>query len=112
MRTARILLLASAVAACSPTNGKMRAQSCPELESLLPARAAADARAAAQRGDTRLLMIGGYVGTVPGARGISAPTRLVEGTGDDQSAACQDLRPQAEKYASIYNRTVAALSAK
>lgn len=112
MRTAGILLVASAIAACSQSNGKVGAQSCPELESLLPEHAEADARAAARQGDSRLLMMGGYVGTIPGAEGSSRATRLVEGTGDTQTAACQGLRAQAEKYALAYNRTMIALSPK
>lgn len=112
MRAAGILLVATAMAACSPSNGSVGAQSCPELESLLPGHAEADARAAARRGDSRLLMIGGYVGTIPGAEGSSRPTRLVEGTGDTATAACYALRAQAEKYALTYNRTMIALSPK
>jgi len=100
------------MAACSASSGRSRLSSCPELESLLPEHAEVDARTAASRGDTRLLMIGGYVGTIPGAEDSSTPTRLVEGTGDDQTAACRGLRSQAQKYALIYNRTMIALPPK
>jgi hypothetical protein len=87
-------------------SGCREKETCPELEKLGRANPVIDAEAAASRGDYRLLMLGGYVGVVPGAEQTSAPTRMLEATGDANTSACDALRPVAEKYALAYNRTM------
>lgn len=99
-RTALLLALLVGLGGCRTK------EACPELEKLGRANPVADAGAAASRGDYRLLMLGGYVGVVPGAERTSAPTRMLEGTGDANTSACDALRPVAEKYALAYNLTM------
>jgi hypothetical protein len=79
---------------------------CESLERLKSADPISDAKAAIARGDRRLLMLGGYVGTVPSADGRSRPTVMLGGTGDDQTPACYSLRPVAEAYARRYNSEI------
>lgn len=78
---------------------------CPEIEPMVRADPAADAKVAVARGDRRFLMLGGIVGVVPG--GIAgAPTRMLDGTGDVVTPACLRLRSVAERYALTYNQTI------
>jgi len=86
--------------------GCHRQEACPELAKLRRANPVRDAEAAASRGDHRLLMLGGFVGVVPGAERTSVPTRMLEGTGDANTNACDAMRPIAENYALAYNRTM------
>lgn len=79
---------------------------CPALDALKVADAADNARQALARRDHHLLMIGGYVGTVPGRGASHLPAMLLEGTGDTVTEACHRLRPIAEAYALAYNRAV------
>jgi hypothetical protein len=98
-RTAMLFALLVGLAGCQK-------EACPELTKLGRANPVADAEAAILRGDRRLLMLGGYVGVIPGAEGTSAPTRMLEGTGDANTSACDAMRPVAEKYALAYNRAL------
>ena len=60
-----------------------------------------------------MLMLGGFVGTTPGAEGSGLPRELLEGTGDTETAACLRLRDFAETYVGKYNATtVSALVAR
>jgi hypothetical protein len=90
------------VAACSDV------ERCPSLEKLKSADPVADATAALARGDRNLLMLGGFVATVPGAEGATGPTKSIEGTSDTTTRPCNELRPVAESYARKYNATVGA----
>ena len=83
--------------------------SCPGLEKLRTADAHADAAKAVQRDDRHLIMLGGYVGTVPGDDGTKHQTVMIEETSDTATAACTGLRPLAEAYALKYNRSVLAM---
>jgi len=95
-RTAILFALLAGLGGCQQ-------EPCPEVAKLGRANPSTDAAAAASRGDYRLLMLGGYVGVVPGAEGTSAPTRMLEGTSDTNTSACEVMRPVAEKYALAYN---------
>lgn len=68
----------------------------------------ADARAALTEGDDHLLMLGGFVGSVPG---VEEPkgyrTRMIDGTSDTTTEACRRERRVAEAYATRYNQTIA-----
>lgn len=78
---------------------------CPEIEPMISADPAQDAKDAVARGDRRFLMLGGIVGFVPvGVEG--APTRMLDGTGDVVTPACLRLRSVAERYALTYNQTI------
>jgi hypothetical protein len=80
---------------------------CPAIEKLAQRDAAADARAAMAKGDRHLLMLGGFVGEVPGVTDADAySTRMVEGTSDTIGEACSKHRGIAEAYAAKYNRTI------
>jgi hypothetical protein len=80
---------------------------CPSIEVLARGDAVADARAALARGDRHLLMLGGFVGVVPGVRDSGAfPTRVIEGTSDTTTDACRRERSDAEPHARKYNQTV------
>ncbi len=80
---------------------------CPPLARLERADPIADARSAASRGDHRLLMLGGVVGTAPGSDGgASGRTKFLEGTSDTETEACARMRPVAERYALAYNMTM------
>ena len=80
---------------------------CPAIEKLAQRDAAADARAALAKGDRHLLMLGGFVGEVPGVTDTDAySTRMVEGTSDTVGEACSKHRGVAEAYASKYNQTI------
>jgi hypothetical protein len=80
---------------------------CPSIEALAHRDAVADARAAVARGDRHLLMLGGFVGVVPGVADPGAyPTRMIEGTSDSTTETCSRLRRTAEAYATKYNQTV------
>jgi pimeloyl-ACP methyl ester carboxylesterase len=84
--------------------------SCPSLERLETADARADASAAAARGDYHLLMLGGFVGRVPGAGGRrDLPTVMIVGTDDTTTLGCMRLDAAAEDYARRYNETVVSL---
>src|ERR1043165_3451809 len=82
LRCAATILVLCAVAACH------KAERCPSLENLKLADPVADATSAQAHGDHRLLMLGGFVGTIPGAEGSPQPTRLIEGTSDTETKAC------------------------
>jgi hypothetical protein len=85
---------------------------CPTLERLSHADPAADAQAAVSRRDCHLLMLGGYVGTVPGGEMSfrREQAEMMPDTGDVvTNDACPALRPVAERYALKYNETVLAL---
>jgi hypothetical protein len=80
---------------------------CPGIEALAHRDATADARAALARGDRHLLMLGGFVGVVPGVQDSTAyPTQMIEGTSDTTTEACRRQRATAETYATKYNQTV------
>ena len=70
--------------------------------------AVADAREALAKGDRRLLMVGGFVGEVPGVPNPDAyPTRMMDGTSDTTTEACARQHSIAETYAAKYNETIA-----
>jgi len=101
----RHLVAVSAIgilSACHPV------ERCPALEKLQRSDPVTDATAASARGDNRLLMLGGYVGTVPGAEGSNLPNRLLDGTTDTETEACYRLRGFAEAYALKYNGVIVA----
>lgn len=85
-------------------------EACPALAKLARADPIADAQAASARADHRLLILGGYVGVVPGAEGTSAPTRMLAGTSDVNTDECERMRPVAHRYAHAYYAAI--LSAK
>jgi hypothetical protein len=81
---------------------------CPAIEKLAHRDAAADARAALAKGDHHLLMLGGFVGSVPGVDDPAAyRTQIMEGTSDVRTEACAHQRNMAEAYAAKYNQTIA-----
>jgi hypothetical protein len=96
-----------------PTNAAPQSKGhCPTLERLSHADPAADAQAAVSRRDCHLLMLGGYVGTVPGGEMSfrREQAEMMPDTGDVvTNDACPALRPVAERYALKYNETVLAL---
>ena len=80
---------------------------CPPIERLAHRDASADARAALAKGDGHLLMLGGFVGSVPGVENPgSLPTQMMDGTSDVRTEACARQRPAAEAYAAKYNQTI------
>jgi hypothetical protein len=81
---------------------------CPAIERLAHRDAVADARTALAKGDRHLLMLGGFVGSVPGVENSDGyPTQMIEGTSDAKiTDACARLGPTAEAYATKYNRTI------
>jgi hypothetical protein len=80
---------------------------CPAIERLAQRDAAADARTALAKGDRHLLMLGGFVGSVPGVQNPNGhTTQMMEGTSDVRTAACAGQRATAEAYATKYNLTV------
>lgn len=82
-------------------------EACPAIDGLRLRDAVADARASLASGDRHLLMLGGYVGTVPGVSDPSAyPTKMLAGTSDNNTFACLRQKSVAEKYAAKYNRTI------
>jgi hypothetical protein len=93
----------------SPSDADSR---CPELERLKPDQARSDALAATAKGDKHLIMLGGYVGVVPGGNPTNLPTVLLASTGDTAPEACRRLRPKAESYALAYNAEVRSVSGK
>lgn len=81
---------------------------CPAIGRLANRDPVADARAALARGDRHLLMLGGFVRSVPGvANPGSLPTQMMEGTSDTKTEACARQAVTAEAYAGNYNRTIA-----
>jgi hypothetical protein len=107
------LLIVLAVLAADLAFQRARGQFwCPGLERLKTADAAADANAAHARGDDHLIMLGGLVGSIPGASESvisQLPHVMLEETSDTTTEACDNLRPVAERYAPIYNSTIAGL---
>jgi hypothetical protein len=98
-----VLLGVAALAGCT---SKPEA-TCPAIEALSHRDAVADARAALTKGDRHLLMLGGFVGVVPGVEDPgSLPTHMMEGTSDLKTEACAPLGATAEAYATKYNRTI------
>lgn len=89
-----------------------RTLACPSLERLKTSDAVVDAGAAHARGDDHLVMLGGFVGTVPGvSESLSnrLPKIMLEGTTDTDTEGCRKLRHVAERYASTYNIAIARL---
>ena len=76
---------------------------CPAIDALRHADAHADALAAMKRGDNHLLMVGGFVGEIPGGESSSLPHVLMDGTADTVSEPCYKLEPFARRYARRYN---------
>lgn len=71
--------------------------------------AVADAQAALAKGDHRLLTLGGFVGSTPGAEnaGANATDSVeIEGTSDTTTDACRRLGNVAEAYATKYNQAI------
>jgi len=102
MKRATLFYIA-ALGGCTPAPDA----TCPSIESHSHRDAVADARAALARGDSHLLMLGGFVGVVPGVRDSSGyATRTIAGTSDTTTDACRRLRATAEAYATKYNQTV------
>jgi len=97
-----------AILISNSVSGCFDADTCPSLEKLERSDPISDAAAAIKQDDNSLLMLGGYVGTIPGAEGSSLPTKFVEGTTDYEIEACYRLRPAAEAYALKYNATIVA----
>jgi len=95
-----------AILISNSVSGCFDADTCPSL--VERSDPISDAAAAIKQGDNSLLMLGGYVGTIPGAEGSSLPTKFVEGTTDYETEACYRLRPAAEAYALNYNATIVA----
>jgi hypothetical protein len=83
---------------------------CPPIEKLARRDAAADARAALAWGDRRLLVLNGEFGAFP--PGVTSTNlrldqvRIMEGTSNKPSKACDRLRGTAETYAIKYNRII------
>ena len=97
----------AALGGCSP----QPQTGCPPIEKLANRDAAADARAALARGDRRLLMLGGVFGAAPPLGVTNAnlhldQVKIMEGTSDDPSKACDSQRATAETYARNYNRII------
>ena len=90
-------------------NSSDASETCPELEKLRSADAHGDAKAVVARGESLLLMLGGFVGVVPGGADETVPTVLIEGTEDTSPEMCQRLRGIAEDYARRFNETVRSL---
>jgi hypothetical protein len=100
-----VLLGIAALASCT---SKPQA-TCPSIEALVHRDAIADARAALARGDRHLLMLGGYVGSVPGVKNWAGyQLQEIEGTSDTTSEACRRLGATAEAYAAKYNHAIIA----
>ena len=98
-----VVIALTALASCTEQPGA----GCPAIEKLARRDAAADARAALAKGDHHLLMLGGFVGEIPGVSNTDAyPTRMVEGTSETTPNACRRRRDVAEAYAAKYNRTI------
>jgi hypothetical protein len=83
---------------------------CPAIEKLAHTDPVTDARTALAKGDRHLLMLGGFVGSVPGVESSDGyPTQMIEGTSDVKiTLACAHQRPTAESYATKYNQTIVA----
>ena len=95
------LICAMVVSGCTsnPKGG------CPAIARVAQRDAVADARAALA--DRHLLMLGGFVGSVPGVENPgSLPTQMMDGTSDVRTEACARQRPAAEAYAAKYNQTI------
>lgn len=80
---------------------------CPAIEQLAHRDPVADAHSALAKGDTHLLMLGGFVGSVPGVSHADGyATRMIEGTADTRTEACTRKRALAAAYATKYNGTI------
>jgi hypothetical protein len=80
---------------------------CPPIDRLAHQDAVADARAALAKGDRHLLMLGGFVGSVPGVGNSDGyQTQMIEGTSDVRTEACARQGATAEIYATKYNQTI------
>ena len=81
--------------------------SCLSIEKLAHRDPVLDARAALARNDRHLLMLGGFVGSVPGvANSNGYHAQMIEGTSDVKTEACARLGATAEVYAAKYNQTI------
>lgn len=101
-------ILMAALGGCS----SQHQTGCPVIEQLAHNDAAADARAALARGDRRLLVLNGAFGAMlpPGVTSTNLrldQVRIMEGTSNNPSKACDLLRGTAENYAIKYNRIIA-----
>jgi hypothetical protein len=80
---------------------------CPAIEKLTHRDAASDARTALAKGDRHLLMLGGFVGSIPGVENSDGyQTQMIEGTSDVKAEACARLGATAEIYAAKYNQAI------
>jgi hypothetical protein len=103
--TRTVLIILVALGGCSPQSQP----GCSQIENLARRDAATNARAALARGDRRLLMLNGPFGAMgpPGVTSTSLrldQVRIIEGTSNSASKACDRLRGTAETYAMKYNR--------
>jgi len=84
---------------------------CEVIDRLSRQDAKADADAALARGDNRLLMLGGFSGSIPGGQSLpNHRTRLLDGTSDTTTDAGRRERHAAETYAKKYNAVIAKRS--
>ena len=126
--TSRTTALAALLALCMVTACHRRPPgplaNCRALLDLPKRNAAADADSAAGRGDLRVLMLGGFVGEVPGVTSFPATTspdkvgtiapygngsryigaRMMRGTSDVETRQCFALKPATRRYAFAYNQ--------
>jgi hypothetical protein len=97
------LICIAALTGCT----SQREVGCPAIEKLAHRDAAADAGYALAKGDKHLLMLGGYVGSVPGVQNSDGfPTEVIAGTSDVRTEACAQQRATAEAYAAKYNQVI------
>jgi hypothetical protein len=97
------VIYAAVLAGCTskPDSG------CPSIEKLAHRNPVADAHAALAKGDRHLLMLGGFVGSVPGVENAGGyQTQMIEGTSDYKTEACARQGDTAERYAAKYNQTI------
>lgn len=98
----KVMTVAALILLASCAHRKQAA--CPPIDQLAQRDARADATAAAERGDNRLVMVAGYVGELPGGLEPSQ-VRVLEGTAV-KTAICVKRRPIAFRYARLYNRVM------
>jgi hypothetical protein len=106
----RLIIAALAIAGLAMSCSASKGSECPELASIIRGNPIQDAQRSFAAGDHRLLSLGGFVGTTPGAESEDRPSRELPGTSDDMSgAACRAYGVDAERYAKSYNKTMIAL---